>query len=87
MNNAKGTILEETEEVVCINGETLDIWKAMFKYNTDCIPITFFDNVSKISEARKYQITNVVNVSLFKAQKILKIETTDITEADDLSII
>ena len=56
----------------------------MFKDSTVRIPIIFIDkNVSKISEAKGYQITNV-RVSLFQAHRILKItETTKITEDDN----
>ena len=86
MINVKGTIfdLEETEQKVCKNGQTLQIRKAMFKDSTDCILITFScNNVSKISESRCYQVTSV-RVSLFQAQKILRAtKTTVITEDDN----
>ena len=86
MINVKGTIfdLEETEQNVCKNGQTLQIRKAMFKDSTDCILITFScNNVSKISESRCYQVTSV-RVSLFQAQKILRAtKTTVITEDDN----
>ena len=83
MVNVKGTIfdLEETEQKVCKNGQTLQIRKAVFKGSTDCIPITFScNNVSNISEAKGYQVTSV-HVSFFQAQKLLRApETTVITE-------
>ena len=86
MLNEKGTIfnLEETKQNVCKNGNMLQLRKAVFKDSTDRIPITFFDkNMSKISEAKGYQITNV-RVSLFQAQRMLKTtETTEITEDDN----
>ena len=64
--------LEETEQKVCKNGKMLQLRKPVFKDSTDCIPITFFDkNVSKISEAKGCQITNV-RVPLFQVQRILK---------------
>ena len=67
--NVKETILnfEETEQEVCKNSKMLQIRKAVFKDCTDYIPITFFDkNLSKISEIKSSQITNV-RVSLFQA--------------------
>ena len=83
MVNVKGTIfdLEETEQKVCKNGQTLQIRKAVFKGSTDCIPITFScNNVSNISEAKGYQVTSV-HASFFQAQKLLRAtETTVITE-------
>ena len=86
MINVKGTIfnLEEAEQNVCKNGKMLQLRKEVFKDSTDCIPITFFDkNVSKISEEKGYQITNI-RASLFQAQRILKTtETTEITEDDN----
>lgn len=58
----------------------LQITKEVFKHSTNCIPITFFENMSKIAETKGYQITNV-RVSLFQAQRILKTtETTELTE-------
>ena len=52
----------------------------MFKHSTNCIAITFFDNMSKVAETKGYQMTNI-RVSLFQAQRILKTtETTGITE-------
>ena len=58
----------------------LQIRKEVFKHSTNCIAITFFDNMSKVAETKGYQITNV-RVSLFQAQRILKTtETTRITE-------
>ena len=61
----------------------LQITKEVFKHSTNCIPITFCENMSKIAETKGYQITNV-RVSLFQAQRILKTtETTGITEDDN----
>ena len=63
MINVKGTKfnLEETEQKVCKYGKILQLRNAVFKDSTDCVPIIFFDkNVSNISEAKAYQITNVV---------------------------
>ena len=62
----------------------LQLRKAVFKDSINCIPVTFFDkNVSKHSETKGYQITNV-RVSIFQTQRILKTtETTEITEDDN----
>ena len=58
----------------------LQIRKEVFKHSTNCIAITFFDNMSKVAETKGYQMTNI-RVSLFQAQRILKTtETTGITE-------
>ena len=85
MINVKRTIfnLEETEQNVCKYGKILQLRRAVFKDCINCIPITFFDkNMSKMSEAKGYQTTNV-RVSLFQTQILLK--TTETTEVTDNS--
>ena len=88
--NVKRTIfnLEETEQKACKNSKRLQIRKGIFKDSTDCIPMTIFDNhLSKTSEAKGYQATNV-RVSLFQVQRILKTkETTEITDDGKLNLI
>ena len=88
--NVKRTIfnLEETEQKACKNSKRLQIRKEIFKDSTDCIPMTIFDNhLSKTSEAKGYQATNV-RVSLFQVQRILKTkETTEITDDGKLNLI
>ena len=86
MINVEGTIFnpEETKQNICKIGKMLQLRKAVFKDSINCIPVTFFDkNVSKHSETKGYQITNV-RVSIFQTQRILKTtETTEITEDDN----